>query len=62
MFLFLKKQDLKKSFDKCSKFEKYFVLAICAKIENNVCIEETHFSKFFRIFKTYSHFQKQFTT
>ena len=62
MFLFKKKQDLKRSFDKCSKFEKYFVLAICAKIENNVCIKETHFLKFFCMFNTSSHLKKLFTT
>ena len=45
--IFQKIKILKKAFDKCSKFEKYFVLAICGKIESNVGIKETHFLKFF---------------
>ena len=56
MFVFLKiVQHLNKCIFKKIKLKNILVLTICLKIENKVCIKETHFLKFFCIFKTYSH-------
>ena len=65
---FKKNQNLFPSFRKCLYFsqlskilkivpnlENILVLAICSKIENNICTKERHFLKFLWMFKTCPH-------